>query len=475
MAGRAGVGHAEGRGGLGHRRLEGVVAATHQQAPVDVAHVAADAPAALRVGAVERVGGNLLVGPRNPAVGTIGRAARDARPGRRVGHGRPFDRRCRRRLMALRAELVAGAAVVHVHLEREIEGRAVRHVAVRAGDRARLEAARERERLRTVEAVGPAVGPELALRVELGQRLADQERQRVVLVAVAGRKRGEQVALVAVAVGAAVERAPRVGRARREDLERVGELTVGGPRAVARHRRRILGPAFGQRDVRAAGAVAGLAADAHLGPVRAVGLGGRVVAAVEVGGMAVEAVDVPDLLQVVRAVGDRRGLLPVEPAAALHVPEHGQHVHPPVGQRREIALEAFRPQGVVDAIRLGRTIAGADRHDRAPILLREGVGAAVGTERGPAREVAEQRGLGHRPRHLDVERGLPLRVGLLVARLARRRADVADVDRQGCRRQTGGRRRGDLAIAARRHHRRRDQQRRRHEQQTGACPHRLAE
>ena len=39
-----------------------------------------------------------------------------------------------------------------------------------------LEAAAQRQRLRAVEAVRAAVGPELALQIVLGNRIADQER-----------------------------------------------------------------------------------------------------------------------------------------------------------------------------------------------------------------------------------------------------------------------------------------------------------
>ena len=190
VAGGAGVGDAERGRGLGHRRLEGVIAAAHQQPPVHVAHVAVHAAAAGGIGGVERVGGELLGGPRDPAVGAVGGPAGDARPARRAGDA------------SAPATGVAGGDWWHcVHswsparpswtftLSEKSLRRAVRDVAVGAGDRAGLEAARQRERLRPVEAVGPAVRPELALRVELGQRLAQQERQRVVLVAIAGRGR----------------------------------------------------------------------------------------------------------------------------------------------------------------------------------------------------------------------------------------------------------------------------------------------
>ena len=432
----------------------------------------AHAAAARRAGAVERVGGDLLVGPRDPAVGAVGRAAGDSRPDRRGGDASAVDRTGRRRLMALRAELVAAAAVVDVHPEREVVRRAVRQVAVRAGDRAGLEATRQGERLRTIEAVGAAVRPEVTLGIELRQRLTEQRRQGIILVALPGAEGREDVALVAVAVGAAVEGAARIGRAWREDPERLGELPVGGARAVARHRRRIPGPALGQRDVVTAGTVAGLAADAELGPLRAVRGHGRLVAAIEIGGMAVEAVDVPDLLHVVRAIGNRRGLLPVEPSAARHVPEHRQHVHPSIRQRRKIALEALRSQGVVHPVGLSRSIARPQRHRRRPIGPAERVGAAVRRERGAAREVAEHGRLGDRARHLDVERGPPLRVGLLMARLAGRRSRVLRRRRRGDGRDPGGRGGGRLTVAARGHPRAGHQQARGDAQQQTAGAHR---
>ena len=81
--------------------------------------------------------------------------------------------------MALRAQLVAVATVVDIHLERRIERRTVRDVAARAADRAGLEASTKRQRLRTVEAIGPPVWPEFALIVVGGNRIAQQERHGV--------------------------------------------------------------------------------------------------------------------------------------------------------------------------------------------------------------------------------------------------------------------------------------------------------
>src|SRR5262245_39720026 len=90
-------------------------------------------------------------------------------------------------------------------------------MAARARRAAALEAAAERQRLRAVEAVRPAVGPEVPLRIVLGYRLTDEKRQRVILVSVAWREAEEDVVLVAVAVAARVEIPPRVGLRRRKD------------------------------------------------------------------------------------------------------------------------------------------------------------------------------------------------------------------------------------------------------------------
>ncbi len=350
---------------------------------------------------------------------------------------------------------------------------------VGAGDGPGLEAARERERLRAVEAVGPPVGPELPLRVELGQRLAYQERDGVVLVAFAGAEPGEDVALVAVTVGAGVEGAPRRGGARRKDLEQVAQAAIRSPRAVGGNRGGVALPALGQRDVSPARAVTSFAADTEFGPAGAVGVGGGAEPTIQVGGVAVEAVHVPELLDVVRAVGNRRRLLPVEPAPGLDVPEHRQHVDAPVGQRRQIALEALRAEGVVDLIGLGGAALAAHGDKRLALRGAEHIRAAVGAHPRVAAEVAEDRGLVDGPGHLDVERRLPARVGVGMARLAGGGADVVAVrGRRGGDGQGGRRRRrlGRGASRAARHEPRRGRQQRcRDEQQPGAGAHRRRE
>ena len=81
--------------------------------------------------------------------------------------------------MTLRAERIAVAALVDVDLERVLVARAVGDVTAGAGDRARLETAAQRQRLRPVEAVRTSVGPKLALEIVFRNRLADQERVSV--------------------------------------------------------------------------------------------------------------------------------------------------------------------------------------------------------------------------------------------------------------------------------------------------------
>src|SRR4029453_2818708 len=112
--------------------------------------------------------------------------------------------------MALRAQRIAVAALVDVHLQRELVARSVRDVTVRARDGAGLEAAAERQRLRTVETVRAAVRPEFALQIVVGQRIADKKRRGVIRVAIAAPESDESVALVAVTVSASVVDAPRL-------------------------------------------------------------------------------------------------------------------------------------------------------------------------------------------------------------------------------------------------------------------------
>src|SRR5262249_7211295 len=122
------------------------------QTPVHVAHVTGDAAAALRVGVVARM-------PR-------------------------------RHVVALRAQPVALAReTAALRFDRNLEGvivrRPVHPVAARARGLASLETAGQREGLRTIEAARAAVGPEVALRIVVWNRLADEKRQREILVAIA--------------------------------------------------------------------------------------------------------------------------------------------------------------------------------------------------------------------------------------------------------------------------------------------------
>lgn len=120
--------------------------------------------------------------------------------------------------MALRAELIAVAAILDVDLQRRIERRTVRDVTVGAGNRTGLETTAQRQCLRPVEAIRPAVRPELTLIVIGWNRIAEQERHRVVLVAIAGLESDKDVLLVAVAIRARVEHAPRLGAPGRQGL-----------------------------------------------------------------------------------------------------------------------------------------------------------------------------------------------------------------------------------------------------------------
>src|SRR5687768_16730490 len=83
----------------------------------------------------------------------------------------------------------------------------------------RLEASAERQRLRTIESIGAAIGPELALRIVCGNRRADQKRQRIIFIAIAAAESDKDVLFVAVTVGAGVERLAWRSTARRICLE----------------------------------------------------------------------------------------------------------------------------------------------------------------------------------------------------------------------------------------------------------------
>src|SRR5262249_30982909 len=133
--------------------------------------------------------------------------------------------------VALRAQRVALArppaiGVFDRHLQHVRVVRGMHLMTARARRLAALEAPGEGQRLRGVEAARPPVGPEVPLRIVVGYRLADEERQRVVFVALPRREPEEHVVLVAVAVATGVEVLARRRLARREDLQ----LRDGGPR-----------------------------------------------------------------------------------------------------------------------------------------------------------------------------------------------------------------------------------------------------
>ena len=113
---------------------------------------------------------------------------------------------------------------------------------------------------------------------------------------------------------------------------------------------------------------------------------------------------------VVRAVGNRRDLLPVDPSLGGDVPEHRQHVDAPFGQRRQIALIPLRAERVVDGEGFRRAAAERHRHVRLAVLRAERVRAIVIGELRPFAEVTNDGGFGDRLGHLDVQRVLPLRV-----------------------------------------------------------------
>ena len=212
-----------------------------------------------------------------------------------------------------------------------------------------------------------------------------------------------------------------VGRARREDLQRVAELPVRGPRAVGRVRLRVASPTPPSARRAPAGAVTRLAADAHLGPRRLVGGAGRHVALHEVGGVAVEAVDVPDLpescapsgIGVISFQSSQRFALdvPERPAARTCGRRAASRDSPGSASRRACSrrwkVSAARPSA--------RTVTNG-----LPCRVPNVYDRPCARERRGGEKSPSDGGFGDRLGHLDVQRRLPARVGVLVARLAGR-------------------------------------------------------
>src|SRR3954451_5185121 len=124
-------------------------------------------------------------------VGFLSRPCCRSCPSCGLSLSRPSCRRCPSRarvaLGAQRVALTRALAVrsLDAHLQHVSVVGTVHAMAARAGRAAALEASGERQRLRTIEPVRPPVGPEVSLRIVLRNRLADEERQRVVLVVLA--------------------------------------------------------------------------------------------------------------------------------------------------------------------------------------------------------------------------------------------------------------------------------------------------
>src|SRR5256885_16794463 len=104
--------------------------------------------------------------------------------------------------------------------------RSVGRMAAGARHLSALETAGLHERLRPVEAARAAVGPEFALRIVGRYWLADEERQRVILVAIARFESEEDVVFVSVAVAAGVEHLARRRTLRRENPQQFPQLAV---------------------------------------------------------------------------------------------------------------------------------------------------------------------------------------------------------------------------------------------------------
>src|SRR6516225_2554437 len=112
--------------------------------------------------------------------------------------------------MALSAESVALTCVptgrrVNRDFQRMVVLIAVNAMATGAGRLTGPETSGHRQRLRPVEPARPAVRPELPLWIVVGNGLADEKRQRVVLVGITCLEPEEHIVLVAVAVRAGIE------------------------------------------------------------------------------------------------------------------------------------------------------------------------------------------------------------------------------------------------------------------------------
>ena len=213
---RARVRHAVPRRHLRHRRLERVIAPASDQPPVHVAHVAVDAAAALRLGRVMRVRASSTRRLKPCALLTSGR---QPAPRRLHPPSGPLGS------VALRAQLIALRAYGRrrasrsrtfsecvVLRRRACEWQLVHVASPFAKQPVTVSACGRLKRLGRPSGQNSPCG-------SFGRnRLADQERQRVVVVAVAGLEAEEDVVLVAVAVAAGVEDLPRrIARVMRED------------------------------------------------------------------------------------------------------------------------------------------------------------------------------------------------------------------------------------------------------------------
>src|SRR6266481_188984 len=264
----------------------------------------------------------------------------------------------------------------------------------------------------TLGADGIALGPGLAAVRVVAIGAAD-----TALVHLALTERPVLVDLVELlAVGVVEARAQRLGSQR--VVERPARMLAGGDAAPARMARcaavhlvgrtagrRIAGleadreparrpptPLARPRDVVAAGAVAGLAADVELAPGRVVPVGLRVVALLEVRRVAFGAHQVPVLVAprpVQRIVGrDLLARVEREPVLPAGIPRDGQALQPPAGELDQVLLERRHAEGVLD-LEVGRLAVRAFGVDEVLALSLEEARHGTGLAESHVPEIAE--------------------------------------------------------------------------------------
>ncbi len=384
------------------------------------------------------------VGPRNAQRVVVPRvdahvrrrrhvACRARRARRAVGVMRVPRRVELRRKMALGAYAVAGSA----QLQR------VRLVAIRAGDALRVHPALH-ERAPVVDLVAHL--PVVPVQAVFEQRQPVRVLRRLAVHVVVRDAAG--AAMAARAHPELAGRRPRRAALRVAGLghRRPGDalaLVQRERETLARRERLPVALLVRPRDVAGAGAVAGLARDVDLVPLRIEGAGLRVEVLAQVGRVALGALEVPVLLHagpVQRIAGlDVLAGIEVEPALAAlrlraRIPRNAQGLQAPAGQLDQVLLQRAHAERVFDLVigelavrpvRVDEEFAVAAREGRR----RSGVGefriGEVAQHRLPVGELHREVVVGAFPRRV-----LPGMAGGALRRPGVFRRDRGDGDRR---------------------------------------------